>query len=154
MSTTAEDFRPLPERGATPRLRGMESPEFESTPSLLRRLVGDFTALFSNELALLKAEMTEAIGDMKAAVVSIAFGGAVLFLGAAFLLLAAVYGLSNVVDPWLAALIVGGAVTLIGAILLSSGKRKLEPRNMVPTRTTESLRRDTELVKGVANEQR
>jgi hypothetical protein len=65
-----------------------------------------------------------------------------------------VYGLSNVVEPWLAALIVGGVVTLVGAILLASGRRKLEPRNMVPSRTTESLRRDTEVVKGVVNEQR
>jgi hypothetical protein len=151
MSTTAEDIRAT-ERGG-PRLRSVESREYDSTPGLLKRLVGEVTALFSNELALLKAETTEAIGDMKAAVASIAFGGAVLFLGAAFLLLSAVYGLSNVVDPWLAALIVGGVVTLIGAIMLASGRRKLEPRNMMPSRTTESLRRDTEMVKGVANEQ-
>lgn len=151
MSTTAEDIRSAERAG--PRLRSVESREYESTPGLLRRLVGEVTALFSNELALFKAETTEAIGDMKSAVASIAFGGAVLFLGVGFLLLAAVYGLSTVVEPWLAALIVGGVVTLIGAIMLSSGRRKLEPRNMVPSRTTESLRRDTEMVKGVANEQ-
>jgi hypothetical protein len=152
MSTTAEDYQRAAER-AGPRLRSVESREYESTPGLLRRLVGEVTALFSNELALFKAETTEAISDMKAAVASIAFGGAVLFLGVAFLLLSAVYGLSTVVDPWLAALIVGGVVTLVGAIMLASGRRKLEPRNMMPNRTTESLRRDTEMVKGVANEQ-
>lgn len=146
MSTTADDVG-QPRAGA--RLQGVETREYESTPSLLRRLVGDFSALFSNELALLKAETTEAIDDLKAAVTSIALGGAVLILGIAFLLLSAVYGLGNVVDPWLAALIVGGAVTLVGALMLASGRSKLDARNMVPSRTTESLRRDTELVKGV-----
>jgi hypothetical protein len=141
MSTTTRDFRSL-ERNAA-------SPESETTPSLLRRLVDDVGALFAQELALLKAETTQAIGDLKAAAVSIAAGGAVAFMGAFFLLLAAVYGLSNVVEPWLAALIVGGVVTLIGVIMLSTGRRKLEPSAIAPRRTAAALRKDTQMIKGV-----
>jgi hypothetical protein len=139
MSTTTKDFRS--------RVSAM--PENESTPSLLRRLVDDVGALFAQELALLKAETMQSVAELKAAVASIAIGGAVAFMGAFFLLLAAVYGLSNVVEPWLAALIVGGVVTLIGIIMLATGRRKLEPSAIAPRRTAAALRKDTQMVKGV-----
>jgi hypothetical protein len=145
MSSTTTDFRSR-ERGG---LRSVEARD-ESTPSLLRRLVDDVGMLFTQELALFKAETTRAIGDLKAAAASIAIGGAVAFMGAIFLLLAAVYGLSNVMEPWLAALIVGGVVTLIGIIMLASGRRKLEPAAVAPRRTAAALRKDTEMIKGVS----
>lgn len=145
MSTTTRDFSR--ERGG---LRSVEPPEHESTPALLRRLVDDVGSLYAQEISLLKAETTRAIGDMKTATMSIAVGGAVTFVGSIFLLLAAVYGLSNVVEPWLAALIVGGAVTLIGIIMLATGRRKLDPSTIAPRRTAASLRKDTEMIKGVS----
>lgn len=145
MSTNVSDMSARTPRGLRPSDR-----DYETTPTLLRRLVDDFTTLFAQEIRLLKAETTESIADMKAAIMSIAMGGAVLFMGLFFLLLAAVYGLSNVVDPWLAALIVGGVVTLIGAIMLMTGSKKLEPSAVAPRRTAESLRKDTQMIKGVA----
>jgi hypothetical protein len=145
MSSSTTDFRAR-ERGG---LRSVDARDHESTPSLLRRLVDDVGMLFTQELALFKAETMRSIGDLKAAAASIAIGGAVAFMGGFFLLLAAVYGLSNVVDPWLAALIVGGVVTLIGVIMLSSGRRKLEPAAVAPRRTAAALRKDTEMIKGV-----
>ena|SRR5690349_15452369 len=145
MSSTTSDFRSR-DRGV---LRSVEARDYESTPSLLRRLVDDVGMLFAQELALFKAETTKAIGDVKTAMVSIAVGGAVAFVGVIFLLLAAVYGLSNVVQPWLAALIVGGVVTLIGVIMLATGSSKLEPSAVAPKRTARSLRKDTEMIKGV-----
>jgi len=146
MSSEARDFRSR-ERGG---MRPVEARDYESTTSLLRRLVDDVSMLFAQELSLLKAETTRSIGDLKAATVGIAMGGAVLFLGAIFLLLAAVYGLSNVVEPWLAALIVGGVVALVGIIMLATGRRKLEPAEMAPRRTAAALRKDTEMIKGVS----
>jgi hypothetical protein len=143
MSTTTRDFRSG--RGG---LRSVEARD-ESTPSLLRRLADDVGILFAQELALLKAETTRSVSDLKAATMSIAMGGAVTFMGIFFLLLAGVYGLSNVVEPWLAALIVGGAVTLIGVIMLATGRRKLEPQAIAPRRTAAALRKDTEMIKGV-----
>jgi hypothetical protein len=143
MSTTTRDFRSG--RGT---LRSVEARD-ESTPSLLRRLADDVGMLFAQELALLKAETVRSVSDLKAATMSIAMGGAVTFMGIFFLLLAAVYGLSNVVEPWLAALIVGGAVTLIGVIMLATGRRKLEPKAIAPRRTAAALRKDTEMIKGV-----
>ncbi|HUQ53179.1 MAG TPA: phage holin family protein [Gammaproteobacteria bacterium] len=146
MSTRTSDMGSRERTGP----RNIEARDYESTPTLLRRLLNDVGTLFAQEVALLKAETTESIGDLKAATVSMAMGGAVAFMGAFFLLLSAVYGLSNVVDPWLAALIVGGVVTLIGVIMLVTGSKKLEPRAVAPRRTAAALRRDTEMVKGVA----
>jgi hypothetical protein len=125
------------------------SRDHESTASLLRRLANDVGTLFAQELELLKFETTKAIAEMKAAIISIAMGGAVTAMGAFFLLLAAVYGLGNVVQPWLAALIVGGVVTLIGAIMLAMARGRLEPAAMVPRRTAEALRKDTQMIRGV-----
>lgn len=147
MSTSTSDFR---SRGGRSGPRNVEARDYESTPTLLRRLIDDVGTLFAQEVALLKAETSQSIGSMKAAMISMAMGGAVLFMGLLFLLLAAVYGLSNVVDPWLAALIVGGVVTVIGAIMLASGRSKLEPSAMAPHRTVESIRKDTQLMKGVS----
>jgi hypothetical protein len=146
MSTTTTDLRSRERKG----LRSADAPSYESTPNLLHRLVNDVGTLFAQELALLKAETARSIGDLKTATVSMAAGGAVAFMGAFFLLLAAVYGLSNVVEPWLAALIVGGVVTLIGIVMLATGRRKLEPTAIAPRRTAAALRKDTQMIKGVS----
>jgi len=135
--------------GRTPlRQARLSARDSETVPGLLRRLADEATTLLAQELALLKSEMTSAMQDMRAGIVSVATGGAVTFLGAIFLLLSAVYGLSNVVEPWLAALIVGGAVTLIGVIMLLAGKKKIEPAALRPRHTEAALRKDADMVKG------
>src|SRR5262245_65220228 len=144
MSSPAEDLRAR-ERGG---FRSVDARDYDSTPSLLRRLADDVGMLLAQEVALLKAETARSIGDLKASTASIAIGGAVAFMGGFFLLLAAVYGLSSVVQPWLAALIVGGVVTLIGLIMLAAGRRKLEPAAVAPRRTAAALRKDAEMIKG------
>ena len=58
------------------------------------------------------------------------------------LLAAAVLGLSNVVAPWLAAVIVGVVVLAIGGILAMMGKNRLKPQNLQPNRTIGTLRDD------------
>jgi len=146
MSSTTTDFRSR-DRGG---FRSVEARDYDSTPSLLRRLADDVGTLLAQEVALLKAETARSIGELKASTASIAVGGAVAFMGGFFLLLAVVYGLSNVVKPWLAALIVGGVVTLVGVIMLSAGRRKLEPAAVAPRRTAAALRKDAEMIKGVS----
>jgi hypothetical protein len=143
MSTSTSDFR---ERAA----QRNDARNYDSTPSLLRRLMDDVGVLFTQELALLKSETSRSIGDMKAAVVSVAMGGAVLMIGIIFLALAGVYALGTVVDLWLAALIVGGGITLVGAIMLLTGRRKLQPAAMAPRRTADALRKDATMLKGVS----
>ena len=118
----------------------------ESTRSLLSQLIDEVTTLFRKEVALVRAEMSDAISQAKTGVTSVATGGAVLFAGLLVLLAAAVLGLSNVVEPWLAALIVGGIVLIVGFVMLQMGKKKLEPSAFKPERTQSSLRKDKEMI--------
>lgn len=114
---------------------------------LIKRLADEVTTLFSKELALLKVETTSAINDTRSGIASMAAGGAVLYAGFLFLLVSAVMALSQVMDPWLAALIVGGVVLIIGAIMLNSGKKKLDPSAFRPEHTQASLEKDRNMIK-------
>jgi hypothetical protein len=120
----------------------------ESTLGLVRRLMDDLATLFRQEMALATAELTGALTKLTAGIVSIATGGAVLFAGFLGLLASAVLGLSNVVEPWLAALIVGGVVTVVGVIMVLAGRKALDPSVLKPQRSAESLRRDKDVLTG------
>jgi hypothetical protein len=123
------------------------------TFTLLRRLGDEVTTLFTKELALLKVEMTSALSDTRAGIASMAMGGAVLFAGLLYLLAAAMFALMLVLPGWAAALIVGGVVTMIGLIMLISGKNKLEPAAFNPERTRASLHKDRSMLERNINEQ-
>jgi hypothetical protein len=118
-----------------------------SVTGLIKSLADDVTRLFSQEVALAKAEVATALNHIKAGVLSLAIGLGVLFAGFIVLLFAAVAALSLVVSQWLAALIVGGAVAVIGLILLMVAKKNLNPESMVPNRTIDSLKKDEAMVR-------
>nr|WP_312507952.1 phage holin family protein [Pseudomonas luteola] len=119
-----------------------------SIAGLVRQLTREVPSLFTKELALAKAEITEALNTTKAATISMASGGIVLMAGFIMLLLSAVLGLSQVMAPWLAALIVGGVVCVVGLVMVSAGKKKLDPAAFKPERTINSMQKDKEAVKG------
>lgn len=119
-----------------------------SIAGLVRQLTREVPSLFTKELALAKAEITEALNTTKAATISMASGGIVLMAGFIMLLLSAVLGLSQVMAPWLAALIVGGVVCIVGLVMVSAGKKKLDPVAFKPERTINSMQKDKEAVKG------
>jgi ABC-type transport system involved in cytochrome bd biosynthesis fused ATPase/permease subunit len=118
----------------------------ESITDLLRRLMDELATLFRQELSLATAEISGAMTRLSRGVISVVSGGAVLYAGFLTLLAAAVLGLAMVVQAWLAALIVGGVVTLIGLVMVLKGKKALEPSQLKPRRTVESLRQDKEVL--------
>jgi hypothetical protein len=126
--------------------RAVSSREQESITDLLRRLMDELSTLFRQELALASAEISGAMSKLSRGLISVATGGAVLYAGFLTLLAAAVLALSLAVEPWLAALIVGGAVTLIGLVMVMKGKKALEPSDLKPRRTVESLRQDKDVL--------
>lgn len=127
---------------------GMRSENDTSVGGLLRQLTHEVPSLITKELALAKAELNESLRATKAGAASIATGGAVLLGGFIVLLMSAVYGLSKVMEPWLAALIVGGVVVVIGLIMVSAGKKKFEASSFKPERTIHSVNKDKEAVRG------
>ena len=121
--------------------------EDESVPGLVKKLAYDLSTLFSQELALAKAEMRSIVKDVRSGVSSVAIGGLVLYAGLLFLLGGVMLLLANWVDLTAAAFIVGAVVTIIGAILLSSGKKKMQVDSMTPDRTIDSVKKDADLAR-------
>ncbi|MBE7373594.1 phage holin family protein [Pseudomonas lopnurensis] len=128
----------------------VHSEQDTSVGGLLRQLTREVPSLFTKELALAKAELNESLRATKAGAASVATGGAVLLSGFIILLMSAVYFLGTLMEPWLAALIVGGVVVIIGLIMVTAGKKKFEASSFKPDRTLHSLNKDKEVVRGHA----
>jgi hypothetical protein len=144
MNTTAFPDRPVrPPPTAVSRGR--------SLGTLLSDLWRETTTLVHDEAELAKANVSEKLSQALTGVGAIATAGAILFGGFMMLLLAAAAGLWMVLPPeyapWLAPLIVGAVVVVIGLIALAAGRSKLKLENLKPSRSIESLRRDRELAR-------
>ena len=121
--------------------------EGRSVGQLLRDLADDVTRLIRDELALARSEASDNVHRMGAAVISIA-AGAVLGVAALVVLLqAVVMGLSNHMPDWMAAVITGGVVALVGLILVHKGQKDLSASSLAPTRTAANVRKDLNMVK-------
>jgi uncharacterized membrane protein YqjE len=116
----------------------------ESITDLIRNLATDLSSLLSKEMELAKAELGESVSEAKTAVGSMVTGAVVTMAGLVVLLMSAVYGLSNVVAPWLAALIVGAVALLIGYMMVAAARKKMSANSFVPDRTLESAHKDKE----------
>src|SRR5438876_6110943 len=130
------DSRARPDPG-TPRAQSARP-----VAALLSDLASETGQLVQQELALFKAEMQEKLGRLGQGAGALAAGGLIAFSGWLALLAAAILGLSYVVAPWLAALIVGLVVIALGAGLGFYGKSRLDADALVPRRTLNSLRED------------
>jgi len=115
------------------------------------QLLGDFaedaSRLVGHELELARAEVTEQVDKAKAA--SAMFGAAAVAglaaLGA--LTACAILALALVVDGWLAALIVGGALAVIAIALALVGRSRMRAVSPpVPDRALKSVREDVAAV--------
>jgi hypothetical protein len=127
--------------------RSDESPlERESTKGLLSRLFGDFAALLRNEVNLAKAELTQSTTRAKAGLVSLIGAVSTLLAGSLSLVAAIILALAKVIEPWLAALIVGLAITAVGVVLLMGAKKKLTSPHIEIDRTRASVRNDMDVL--------
>jgi hypothetical protein len=114
---------------------------------LFAELADDLRRLFRLEIALLQRELGEKAGRVARGAAALAIGGFLAFSGWLALLAAVVLALSIVLRPWLAALIVGVVVSLVGGVLLLLGKRWLDAQQLVPRRTLNAVREDGAWIK-------
>ena len=119
--------------------------------SLFSDLWRETTTLVHEEAELAKAELSEKVSQVTTGAGEIAAGGAILFAGFIVLLFAAVGALELMLPTehsiWIAPLIVGLVVIIIGFIALSRGKKQMQAESLAPRRTLESLKRDARLAK-------
>jgi hypothetical protein len=132
---------------------------YPHTQERSRSLIGLFSDLFREtstlvheEAQLAKAEISEKVSQLGTGVAAIAAGGAILFAGFIVILFAAVNALAMFLPPehaaWLAPLIIGLIVMIAGYIALAKGRSEFKAESLKPSRTMQSLRRDTEVVRG------
>jgi hypothetical protein len=120
-----------------------------SIPEIFTDVINQFTALFMKEGELARTEMSEKITQV-AVGLGLIVGGSVLLTPALVILLQA--GVSAlitnniVMEPW-APLIVGGAVFLIGIILLLIGISRLKADALMPNKTIHQIQRDVSVAK-------
>ncbi len=123
-----------------------------SIGGLISDLFQKSALLVRKEVQLGKAELDEKMTQVGSGIGSLAVGGAIAFAGFLVLLAAAVLGLAAVwetarIHTWLAPLIIGGVVAIIGLIMVANGRKNLKPRNLAPRRTVDSVRHDREFIK-------
>jgi len=114
---------------------------------LFSSLTEDLSTLIRKEVDLARTETTEKVTQATRSVVSIVAGGLIAYAGLIALIIAVIVGLSRFMPLWLSALIVGIVVIVIGAIMISSGRSSLANMSVMPEKTVESMKENTEWAK-------
>lgn len=114
---------------------------------LFGELTHETRQLVEQEVQLARAEISEKIGQVERGITSVGIGAAVCYAGFLMLLVAAFFGLNMVVEPWLAALIIGVVVAAVGLSIMAAGRENLKNRNLTLPRTQETLREDKQWIK-------
>jgi len=107
---------------------------------LFSKLGSEIATLVRQEMLLAKTEMVQKFRTLVRNVVIISVGAGVGLLGLMALTAALILGLSNVMDPWLAALCVGGLYALIAVLAISKGVAALRRLDVKPEQTVETLK--------------
>lgn len=124
----------------------------ESIPQLLRELAEQGSHLAQQQVQLVQAEVRESVSDLKLALGAMAGAAVVGIAGLGILLIGLAYLLAEVMELWLATLIVA-AVTLAGAYLLfTSGRKKMQSSSVTAERTRRTLERAPSTIAGKHNE--
>lgn len=129
--------------------------ESRSTSGLFSDALAHVSGLVRKEVDLVRAELSENATRAVAALGMIV-GGVVFVLVALNVLTAAlVAGITELgIEAGWASLIVGVVYLIIAAIMVRMGTNRLKAASLAPTRTTQSVRRDAQLVKETFNGKR
>ncbi len=111
----------------------------ESWKLMVERLYTDMTHLFEKESTLIKAEMSEKIGEVKTAGTTVVIGGALLFVGVFTLAMTAVFLLARVIPVWSASALVTAAFLIVGYVMVKVALSKLEASKIRPSQSLETL---------------
>lgn len=126
-----------------------------SLTQLLKELRDEGTLLFRQEVELARTELSEKISRVGRNVGYLVAGSLVAYAGVVVILLAlsallyvglVAAGMSHMVAGWLAPLIVGAVVALIGFGLVKKAQSTLSAETTVPERTRQSLQEDQQWI--------
>lgn len=118
-----------------------------SLGELFSQLSRETSTLVRHEVRLVRAELSETAAEAGRNAASIAVGGFVAYAAFLALVFALISLLAEVMEPWLAALLVAIVVGAVGAFLIMRGVNRFKEMNMVPQRTKETLEENAEWLK-------
>lgn len=117
-----------------------------SLGTLFSKLTEDFSTLVQKEVELARTEAVESVSTILRSAVSMIAGGVIAYAGLIILLLAAAFGLANVIPLWVSALAIGLITLVIGGILISAGRNAISNVNIVPKKTVQTIKNDARMV--------
>src|SRR5829696_5935829 len=109
-------------------------------PEVLQDIVGNIQDILRSEIRLAKTEMKEQASVAGSAAGMLGAGALMAVYALGFLLAAGVLALALVMAPWIAALIVGVAAGMIGAVLIQIGRKRMKKVEPAPRRTIDSVK--------------
>jgi len=125
----------------------MASEGDRSIASVLGDIVGNVQQIIRAEVRLAKVEVGEEIARAGRGGVIAAAGVLFCAMALGFVLLAAVYALTLVWPAWAAALTVGVAVGVIGAVCIRAGVAHLKQVSLAPPKTVATLQENIQWAK-------
>ena len=123
-----------------------EGPQ-HSLGEIIGGLAGDIQELVRGEIALARAELDQKLSRVTGAMAPLVGGALFDFAGLVVFAEGLAAALALVLPTWAAALIVGAAIIVIGALAARSGLALLSPSGLTPERTVASLQKDARVVK-------
>lgn len=117
-----------------------EYPEERSTTELLTDIVGNIQEIVRFEAQLMKAEVREEAGKAGRAATLLAGGAIFALFGAFFVFFCLMFVAALFLPAWLSALLVGMALFLAAAVLISIGRERWKNLHGKPERTIDSLK--------------
>ena len=128
---------------------GRRTAEERSIGELFGALSQDVALLVRQEGQLAKTEMQQKLNQVTRDLVSLASGGVVALEGGLAITAAIILLLIDPIGlkPWLAALIVGAVMGLIGWMMLQKGLKDLKRTDPTPRRTVDTIKDDIQWAK-------
>lgn len=117
--------------------------------SLIGDLPGLLMDLVRGEIEQLKRELIGKVAQAGIGIGLLAGAATFLFFALAVFIAAAVLGLAQVLPAWAAALIIGGALVVIAAILALIGVASIKSGATGPTDSIDSIKKDVRVIKGI-----
>lgn len=111
---------------------------------LVSGILRDASDILSKEVAAARMEMREELEKVKSTAILMGVAAVALLIGGILLALAAVYALQEFagLDLWICYGVVGGAIIVLGIIILLLGKSKAAKTSLVPTESIENAKED------------
>jgi uncharacterized membrane protein YqjE len=125
----------------------MATPSQRTVSDVFQDIVSNVQEIIRSEFRLATVELKDKAGRAAKPAAVMGVGAVLAFYGVGFVLLAAVYALSLAIALWAAALIVGVALSVIGAALLSSSRRAFKQIDPIPEKTVQTVKENVQWTK-------